>query len=677
MSTARNKDNEYNEIETSMNGFYSSSLLRWAIDMDMPITRKLFAEVCGYGVLDDVILLHKTYKCKWGGTACKNAISNDHLHILEYLVLNDDGGIAYWYLIRCAVQNGKLDILIWILNKCYPENTIIQNINYNCTIELACFHTAKYNHMNILLWLQSNDVEMDWSCACIGAAQSGNIKLLEWLYIHSKIKNCQVDMCITAAQNGHLNVLEWIRAKYNQTYEDLDICRKAAKHGHLHVLQWLRCQDPPFPWSSSTFNAAICKKQYEITDWLQTIEPSCPVDKTTLVLAARNGDMKLVQWLRSLDPPCPFAHDVCYETLTQKHLDVLQWLLENGAPCIMDWTFFEVALVNNDLESLIWLQSMFFFCPLNTHKAIFFAIKNGNLEMLQWLISRKGVMTEESYKFVAEFGRLDILMWLYAQFPLDFNKVKRRLMYVAAYCGHVGIIKWLRSLNPPCQWDKNITFAAVEGGKLYTLKWLRSQDPPCPWNLDELYKRALRHGDIMLMKCLHSLTKSHPWNSNMCELAAKNGHLRMLRWLRCQDPPCPIKLNQCIELAAKIGDIKTVEWLCTQSGCATCSRHNCRCKNREIKIPEKFLAYKNFVLSFPPNNEDEYSEYNNSSSDGNSSSSSDNGDESVIHVVGPNQYYYDMLAEYHLGSNSDDSANGGDSASNGGDSASNSDDDDF
>jgi hypothetical protein len=124
MSTARNKDNEYNEIETSMNGFYSSSLLRWAIDMYMPITRKLFAEVCGYGVLDDVILLHKTYKCKWGGTACKNAISNDHLHILEYLVLNDDGGIAYWYLIRCAVQNGKLDILIWILNKCYPENSI-------------------------------------------------------------------------------------------------------------------------------------------------------------------------------------------------------------------------------------------------------------------------------------------------------------------------------------------------------------------------------------------------------------------------------------------------------------------------------------------------------------------------------------------------------------------------
>jgi hypothetical protein len=51
MSTARNKDNEYDEIETLMNGFCTSSLLRWAIDMNMPITRILFAEICSHGIL--------------------------------------------------------------------------------------------------------------------------------------------------------------------------------------------------------------------------------------------------------------------------------------------------------------------------------------------------------------------------------------------------------------------------------------------------------------------------------------------------------------------------------------------------------------------------------------------------------------------------------------------------
>jgi hypothetical protein len=48
---------------------------------------------------------------------------------------------------------------------------------------------------------------------CTGA-KVANIELLEWLYTHLKIDNCQILMCVKATQNGHVNVLEWIRAKY-------------------------------------------------------------------------------------------------------------------------------------------------------------------------------------------------------------------------------------------------------------------------------------------------------------------------------------------------------------------------------------------------------------------------------------------------------------------------------
>jgi hypothetical protein len=70
----------------------------------------------------------------------------------------------------------------------------------------------------------------------------------------------------------------------------------------------------------------------------------------------------------------------------------------------------------------------------------------------------------------------------------------------------------------------------------------------------------------------------------------------MLKWLRYQVPPCPIKLNHCIALAAEKGHIEVVDWLRIQSGCAKCSRDNCRCKNREIKLPVNYKHERNKIL---------------------------------------------------------------------------------
>ena len=50
----------------------------------------------------------------------------------------------------------------------------------------------------------------------------------------------------------------------------------------------------------------------------------------------------------------------------------------------------------------------------------------------------------------------------------------------AARYGHLHVVQWLRSQNPPCPWDEWTCTFAAGNGHLHVLQWLRSQNPP--WN---------------------------------------------------------------------------------------------------------------------------------------------------------------------------------------------------
>jgi hypothetical protein len=70
---------------------------------------------------------------------------------------------------------------------------------------------------------------------------------------------------------------------------------------------------------------------------------------------------------------------------------------------------------------------------------------------------------------------------------------------LAAERGLLPVLEWLRSQDPPCQWDPSTCALAARNGHLHVLQWLRSQRFPCEWN------------------------------ESTCEWAAQNGHLRVLQ----------------------------------------------------------------------------------------------------------------------------------------------------
>jgi hypothetical protein len=68
-----------------------------------------------------------------------------------------------------------------------------------------------------------------------------------------------------------------------------------------------------------------------------------------------------------------------------------------------------------------------------------------------------------------------------ANFVLDINpQTFSKLINLAAYNGELDVIIYLRGREPNISWSINLCCSASLNGHLNVLQWLRSLDPPCP-----------------------------------------------------------------------------------------------------------------------------------------------------------------------------------------------------
>ena len=104
-------------------------------------------------------------------------------------------------------------------------------------------------------------------------------------------------------------------------------------------------------------------------------------------------------------------------------------------------------------------------------------------------------------------------------------------------------------------WDADTCTIAAENGQLDVLKFLRSQDPPCPWS------------------------------EGTCTGAARKGHLDVLKWLRSQDPPCPWSTWTCY-YAAVYGHLKVLKWL-IDNGCPYDVRLGCKSAYEKLGLAQE------------------------------------------------------------------------------------------
>jgi hypothetical protein len=232
-------------------------------------------------------------------------------------------------------------------------------------------------------------------------------------------------LCIAAVGGGHLTVLRWAVPEVNLTERRssswlAELFTTAARRDFLHVLTWLS-EQPEFCEFLSKDHAAV----------LRLAET-----------AATSYTVAIQEWLRL--------------QLLQRQLIPAQVAERVRVP----------------------IQNM---CE--------FAVRNGALDLLSYALERRWLPGEimpgvKLCHMAASEGRLEVLRWARRQLLPDTTQTashtQRHLFpwdetvcRVAAGCGHLAVLQWLRSEG--CPWDRFVARAAAAAGHVPVLQWALAQ----------------------------------------------------------------------------------------------------------------------------------------------------------------------------------------------------------
>ena len=188
-------------------------------------------------------------------------------------------------------------------------------------------------------------------------------------------------------------------------------------------------------------------------------------------------------------------------------------------------------------------------------------INHGHFEALQLSRTRGCPWDVDVCTIAAKHGRLDILRWVRAQDPpCPWNEQACEL---AASYGHLEILQWLRSQEPPCPWRDFTDYSAAAHGQLACLQWAHTNG--CPSAEKHTCEIAAQNGNLEILQWVRAQDPPYPWTSSACTRAAEEGHLGVLQWLRTQNPPCPWD-KYTYDAALYSGHDKVAQWV-RDNGC--------------------------------------------------------------------------------------------------------------
>jgi hypothetical protein len=186
--------------------------------------------------------------------------------------------------------------------------------------------------------------------------------------------------------------------------------------------------------------------------------------------------------------------------------------------------------------------------PKNMPKASQDAVIHGALPILRYLGFNGFPIKTKFFNIAASCGHLNIIIWL-KEAGYQWNE---RTCTELAANGYLDELKWVR-MNK-CPWDSQ---TCAQSQNLEILQWARMNG--CPWSLSTLGIAALT-GRFENLKW--AMRNGCPYDANsryICDEAVRGGHTRILKWLIKQG--CMYNHINSMSLAAKKGDLEMVQYL--------------------------------------------------------------------------------------------------------------------
>lgn len=153
-----------------------------------------------------------------------------------------------------------------------------------------------------------------------------------------------------------------------------------------------------------------------------------------------------------------------------------------------------------------------------------------SVEVVQWLLARDCLVPEEAEEEAAKIGNVEVLrVFRYRPFsPGGFGQkvmamsglsgsietvnylrgeeggclLTPYILVMAAMKGHLELIQHVKTLG--VAWDDRICLVAAYFGHLNVIRWVRSQTPPCPWDSWTLRVALNRNHKGVVQFCLEN-----------------------------------------------------------------------------------------------------------------------------------------------------------------------------
>lgn len=172
-----------------------------------------------------------------------------------------------------------------------------------------------------------------------------------------------------------------------------------------------------------------------------------------------------------------------------------------------------------------------------TYQFVAGAARAGNLGLLQWLRA-EGAPLERYLNLItepAQAGHAATVEWL-----LDCGCPGGCAAYNAAAAGRTAVLALLRARGLADY--RTVLYAAARCGRTNSIKWAQEHCQIRQTEWAEVFAVAAADGQLRTLQWLRA--QGHPWNKWACYHAAKNGHLAALQWLRANG--CPIDKQECL-----------------------------------------------------------------------------------------------------------------------------------
>ncbi|GFH53311.1 hypothetical protein CTEN210_09787 [Chaetoceros tenuissimus] len=202
------------------------------------------------------------------------------------------------------------------------------------------------------------------------------------------------------------------------------------------------------------------------------------------------------------------------------------------------WVEIKEAARRGDLEMFKLLQQKGVDFDFHAWAIIPAAAGNNQLEILKWLHENNWFSSsrckEKMFHAAARSGHISIINWAKDVAGFDFPEY---LISSAAASGNLNMIKYLRSKD--ISWDEYTFYDAAYSGNIALLQYLLDNECPRGDRRICISTGAVENNDhekaMEVLQWLHS--QGFPWYADTCTVAAKEGNLEALKYLKSNNCP--------------------------------------------------------------------------------------------------------------------------------------------